>query len=212
MTRRRSRWAWLAVGVLALAGTLGAAAGPWLLVERRVVSPDAILVLASHEHERLPLAWQLAVDHPRAAVVLSYPATPTPDNCQQCAYRAARLVRWGLAPSRVVVMEALVWNSHDELLAAAALARDRGWRRIQVVTSPYHTRRVAALARTIMGAQVDVGVVGASAEPIRPWVWWSRRYDGRYVVYELAAMGANGWRYGLWPWAWWQVEPRAGSG
>ncbi|MGH7899011.1 MAG: YdcF family protein [Candidatus Binatia bacterium] len=35
-------------------------------------------------------------------------------------------------------------NTHEEAAAVAALCRERGWRRILLVTSPYHSRRAAA--------------------------------------------------------------------
>lgn len=182
----------------------GAVAGPWLIVDAVEADPDAILVLASHEYERLPRAWQLAVEHPRATVVLSSPAVPTPFNCQACAHRVGWLVGWGVPRSRIHVMEAPVRNSYDELVAAAALARARQWTSIQVVTSPYHTRRVAGLVRAVVGKadRPRFGVTSASFGRLSPRLWWSRRYDGRYVLYEAAALVVNGWRYGIWPWQW----------
>lgn len=205
-TRARARWAAAVVATLLAAAC---PAGQWLVLERRVADPDAIVALASHEHERLPAAWQLALDHPRAVVVLSQPAEPSPWNCQDCAHRVDRLVGWGVGASRVHVMDTPVRNSHDELAAARVLALERGWTRLQVVTSPYHARRVVGLIRDLDGDgqgggdRLEWGVTTAAAEPIRPWAWWSRRYDRRYVVYELGAMAANSWRYGIWPWAWW---------
>lgn len=199
---RRAR-ALAVVLALSLAGLM-LGAGRLMVVERIEPDPDAILVLASHEFERLPLAWQYAVRHPRATVVLSYPAAPTPANCQACAHRVDLLVSWGLPRSRIHLMETLVWNSRDELLAVAALARERRWTSVQVVTSTYHTRRVAGLSRAVAGEDglPRFGVVGASEPPANPVLWWSRRYDGRYVLYEAAALVANGWRYGIWPWEW----------
>lgn len=37
-----------------------------------------------------------------------------------------------------------VTRTHDEALALAALARQRGWRRVLIVTSPVHSRRASA--------------------------------------------------------------------
>ena len=35
-------------------------------------------------------------------------------------------------------------NTRDEALALARLCNERGWKRVLVVTSPYHTRRACA--------------------------------------------------------------------
>jgi uncharacterized SAM-binding protein YcdF (DUF218 family) len=37
-----------------------------------------------------------------------------------------------------------VVNTHDEAVAVARLAAERGWKRVIVVTSPTHTRRACA--------------------------------------------------------------------
>ncbi len=61
------------------------------------------------------------------------------------AAAAARALReLGLA----IPLEALgpvVSNTHDEARELARLARERGWRRVILVTSPLHTRRAAAV-------------------------------------------------------------------
>jgi uncharacterized SAM-binding protein YcdF (DUF218 family) len=200
----KARLGWAVALVIGIVVAAGAGAGRWLVVESVVPDPDAILVLASHEYERLPRAWQLAVQHPRATVVLSSPAVPTEHNCQACAHRVGWLVGWGIPGARIHVMETPVRNSYDELVAMAALARERQWVSVQVVTSPYHTRRVAGLVRAVVGRDGGprFGVTSGSYGRLAPGSWWSRRYDGRYVLYEAAALVANGWRYGIWPWQW----------
>jgi uncharacterized SAM-binding protein YcdF (DUF218 family) len=43
-----------------------------------------------------------------------------------------------------VLVVAPVWNTHEEAVAVGALCRERGWRRVLAVTSPYHSRRACA--------------------------------------------------------------------
>lgn len=49
-----------------------------------------------------------------------------------------------LDPDAVLDLVGPVRNTHDEAVATAGLARQRGWRRVAVVTSPLHTRRACA--------------------------------------------------------------------
>jgi uncharacterized SAM-binding protein YcdF (DUF218 family) len=49
-----------------------------------------------------------------------------------------------LDPEAVLHVVGPVRNTHDEAVAATGLARQRGWRRLAVVTSPLHTRRACA--------------------------------------------------------------------
>lgn len=47
-------------------------------------------------------------------------------------------------PEAVLHVVGPVRNTHDEAVAATGLARQRGWRRLALVTSPLHTRRACA--------------------------------------------------------------------
>ena len=212
MTPARVRWlrrliaVTLAVAVLLL---VSIPAGPWLVRERPLDVPDAILVLGSHEFERLPHAATLAARWPRAVVLLTQPVTVTPFNCHDCANRVSTLQRAGVARARVQILEPRVRNTFDEMSAAAGWLDSHRRQRLLVVTSPYHTRRAHALAAAVMPT-VAVGVAACPVEGGLAWPWWSRRYDRRYVIYELAALLNNSWRHGipprLWLVAW--VQPR----
>ncbi len=49
-----------------------------------------------------------------------------------------------LDPEAALYLVGPVRNTHDEAVATAGLARQRGWKRVVVVTSPLHTRRACA--------------------------------------------------------------------
>ncbi len=125
-------------------------AGPWLIREQGLDRPDAILVLGSHESERLPHAARLAHQWPAARVLLTEPVTATPFNCQDCPNRRRTLARAGVRPERVEILTPRVRNTWDELGAAAAWVRAGRGHRVLIVTSPYHTRRARGLAAVVM--------------------------------------------------------------
>jgi uncharacterized SAM-binding protein YcdF (DUF218 family) len=50
-------------------------------------------------------------------------------------------------PARAIVQLPGPKNTAEEIAALTILARDRGWRRIGLVTSGYHLRRAMRLAR-----------------------------------------------------------------
>jgi hypothetical protein len=76
-------------------------AGTALVVERDVGPPDAIIMLASHEWERLPAAAALARRHRGAIVMLTFPVVVTVYNCHMCGERAERLVEEGVERKRI---------------------------------------------------------------------------------------------------------------
>lgn len=60
------------------------------------------------------------------------------------AYLQGSARRMGVAHAGQIFAVGPVQNTHDEALRIAALFREKGWRRLLLVTSPTHSRRAAA--------------------------------------------------------------------
>lgn len=164
-------------------------AGTALIVAVPLEHPEAILVLGSHEWERLPAAVEIANAQPSALVFLTVPRVTTKYNCHDCANRAARLVGAGVAAARIVELPDPVTNTRDEAAAARAECARRNIRRLVVVTSPYHTRRArSTFQNAFAGTGVSLGFAPSGASPARPERWWAAAYDRAYVGYEWAAV------------------------
>ena len=171
----------------------------WLIRESPLARPDAILSLGSHERERFSETAAQARQWPAAVVLLTTPRVVGRYNCDACPHRVGWLATLGIPAGRVRLLSAPVVNTNDELIAAAAWMRQHRVARLQIVTSPYHTRRVQVLARAALQG-LQVGVVACRVAGGLPALWWTRHYDRFYVRYELAALLAGWWRYGLAPW------------
>ena len=193
---RRRTW----LGVLALlvaVGWLLASSGTALVVDARVSHPDAIISLASHEWERLPLTAELAAAHGGALVLLTLPQPITRSNCHDCLNRVNRLRRLGISERRVRVLPIVGPGTYGEALTALAFARQAGIRSLLVATSAYHTRRsLAVFRRVFRGTGVEIGVAPAlRSSPAEPQWWWLSGYDRAYVAYEWAAIIYYRWKY-----------------
>jgi uncharacterized SAM-binding protein YcdF (DUF218 family) len=82
-------------------------------------------------------------------------------------------------------------NTADEAAQMRTLALARGWKRLIVVTSKYHTRRTRfAFAREFRGTDIRVQVRGSRYDGASPDDWWKHRSDLRYVVSELQKLVA----------------------
>jgi uncharacterized SAM-binding protein YcdF (DUF218 family) len=73
-------------------------------------------------------------------------------------------------------------STADEAGLIAGLARRCGWRRIVIVTSPYHTRRARWLFDRAL-SDTHVAAV-ASEEPAHRWTWWAHESDTEAVLLE----------------------------
>jgi uncharacterized SAM-binding protein YcdF (DUF218 family) len=187
--------------VLALGLSAMSIGGNLLVVARPCANPDAIIVLASHEWERLPVAARYARAHPLARVLLTRPREVSTANCHDCARRPARLAHQGVASSRVIVLPDPVDRTLDEARAARRYAQDAGVERLLIVTSPYHGRRALATFEHVFdGTSIELGIALATAESgAVPDRWWRRPYDRAYVAYEYAALVKYAVQFGVWP-------------
>jgi uncharacterized SAM-binding protein YcdF (DUF218 family) len=187
-----------------LAGVVGAwmlrAAGTALIVSAPLENPDAIIMLASHEWERLPAAAAAARQHPAARFILTVPRSPSDANCFRCSERVEWLSREGIDRNRIIELRN-VMNTYEEARAVASYMSSRGLRRLLIVTSPYHTRRSLWTFRSVSADRnVEIGILPCSrASNVTPTAWWRYDVDRAYVAYEWAAIGAYAVRYGVLP-------------
>jgi len=169
------------------------------VVSRPLEHVDAVISLASHEWERLPLTARIAGAHPEAIVLLTLPQPATEFNCDDCAHRLDRLRSLGVDAPRVRVLPLWSRGTHGEALAALAFAREASVGHLVIATSPYHTRRALATFRKVFEhTGIEIGVEPATAySPAQPSGWLWVEYDRAYVAYEWAAIVAYKWRYGV---------------
>jgi uncharacterized SAM-binding protein YcdF (DUF218 family) len=196
--RRPAVWVALSV-VLTVLWLAVDRAGATLVVSRDVGPPDAIVMLASHEWERLPAAAALARRYRDAVVLLTVPLQINEYNCNRCGERVTWLGAEGVPEARVRVLRRHVQNTHDEAIATLEYEHDHPFRSLVVVTTPYHSRRaLATFEHVFAGTPVAVGVFPASAtSQAVPGHWLWHKFDRAYVAYEWAAILDYRVRYGV---------------
>jgi len=81
------------------------------------------------------------------------------------------LVSWNLTGGREIVSLGVTADTRDEALHFAAIAKERGWRRVLLVTSANHMRRAAAVYRAIGIEPIPVPCnFLAASEPLPRWI------------------------------------------
>ncbi len=95
------------------------------------------------------------------------------------------MIKLGVPASAIILPARIHDNTAQEAETLRELARQRGWHRIIVVTSPHHLRRAGfAMRRELKGTDVIVEMHGTRYEPANPARWWTSREDLRWVFDE----------------------------
>lgn len=82
-------------------------------------------------------------------------------------------------------------NTGEEARTLRELAVEHGWRRVIVVSSKYHLRRIkVAVAHHLDGTNVEVIARGSRYDQAMPERWWMRRSDIRTLAAEVPKLVA----------------------
>lgn len=84
-------------------------------------------------------------------------------------------------------------NTRDEALAISQLISSRGWKRIIVVTSNFHTRRSRYICERAFPAGTVLRVVAAHDSDFDPDNWWRTRLGIKIFTHELVGMVVSIW-------------------
>jgi uncharacterized SAM-binding protein YcdF (DUF218 family) len=181
---------------------LAALGAAWLLVyggrylqhEDPLQKADAIFVLGGARVERWLEAYELYRGGYAPFIVLSperaeaaetmvrsrgvrFPSTP---ELQRDA-----LVQMGVPASAILAPGTWVDNTAQEGNLLRALVQARGWKRLIVVTSKYHTRRAGfAIRRALRGTGTEAIIRASRYDPSDPARWWRSRPDIRFAGSE----------------------------
>jgi uncharacterized SAM-binding protein YcdF (DUF218 family) len=187
--------------VLVLVTTIWLQLGRFMAHEDPLARADAIFVFAGTRVERPLEAADLYLAGYAQNIVLTRAAAEqaATELARQRGIElpseldAAQAVLLGVGvPSRALIVPARIHdNTGEEAATLRELALARGWRRVIVVSSKYHLRRVAlASRRAVRGTDVQIIVRGTRYDPSRPERWWRRRADVRWLASEVPKLAA----------------------
>ncbi len=173
--------------------------GQWLVVEDQLESAEAIVVLSGGMPVRAREAAEIYRQGFAAQVWLTRPVGPA-EELQQMdifylgeeSYSQKILIHLGVAADAIHILEKPVVNTEEEVLAIAAELRRGEGRKVIVVTSKPHTRRVKAIWKASVGESPRALVRYASGDDYDGAHWWRRTRDALDVVREILGL-ANAW-------------------
>jgi uncharacterized SAM-binding protein YcdF (DUF218 family) len=103
------------------------------------------------------------------------------------------LVDRGVPATAVVRLAHRAENTRDEALAISQLISSRGWKRIIVVTSNFHTRRSRYICERAFPPGTVLRVVAARDSDFDPDTWFRTRLGVKIFAHELAGMIVAMW-------------------
>jgi uncharacterized SAM-binding protein YcdF (DUF218 family) len=197
MRVRRFRWllaALVVCGLIPLAVVVVAARwlGPWLVVSEPLVRSDVIFVTDGKTPQRELEGAALFLEGWAPQVALTRPRDRMPEEVRRLAGEptaqegASRALRRGGVPEAAIVrLERIVDNTLQELQADFDHARAHGFRRVIIVSSPYHTRRIRLIWSSRFERDIPAIVRPTRYEPVDPTRWWRSGHPFEHVVHEV---------------------------
>jgi uncharacterized SAM-binding protein YcdF (DUF218 family) len=169
--------------------------GRWLAPQDPLTRADAIFVLAGTVAER-PLEAADLYRAGLAPVILVTRDLPEPAAViagQRGAHLPERyelnldmLLHLGVPRTALIVPDRVHDNTAAEAATLREVALKMGWKKVIVVSSTYHLRRVALVCRRrLRGTGVEIELHATRYDPAVPDRWWTRRSDIRWIVSEL---------------------------
>lgn len=133
-----------------------------------MLQSDAIVVLSGEGDKRASVACELLRQQGAPLVVVTG-ALDKPPFSLPAAKLEAYLLGQGVSPGRILRVEEGT-NTREEADAVVRLARQKKWRRVLVVTSPFHVPRVGlTFVQSLYdaGAQTELRVLIVPASQLR---------------------------------------------
>lgn len=205
MAGRSGRWrraliALAALVVIATAVTWGIRrVGRWLVVEDPLEPAQAIVVLSGSMPVRARQAAEIYRQGFAPEVWVSRPASSAEelremgiDYVGEEFYNQKVLIHLGVPPEAIRVLERPAINTEEEVREIAEELQQAEEKRVILVTSKAHTRRVRAIWKGRVGEYPRAVIRYASEDNYDAEHWWRTTRDALTVVRELLGL-ANVW-------------------
>lgn len=200
--RRWLRWMIPTLVLAALAVVLAwgfRSVGQWLVVQDELEPAQAIVVLSGRLPERARQAAELYRQGFAAQVWVTRPVSAA-EELQELGisyvgeefYNQKVLMALGVPSDAIRVLENPIVNTEEEVQGIAAELRREEAKKVIVVTSKPHTRRVQVIWKRLVGESPRLIVRYASTDAYDGARWWRHTHDALDVVRELLGL-ANAW-------------------
>lgn len=194
---------WLALlGLILIASTWGLMSiGRWLVVADPLEPARAIVVFSGHLPFRAMEAAEIYRQGFAPEVWLTRPLLPQEEKALarlgvtvigEATYNERVLQILGVPAHAIRTLKKPILNTEQEVLLIARALDEAGGKKVILVTSKSHTRRVKAIWSALVGDEPAGIVRYASEDPFEPRRWWRNTRDALSVVRETLGL-LNAW-------------------
>ena len=156
------------------------------------VRADIILALGGDSGDRIAMAARL-YDQRYASRVMLTGLENSP------AMMRSNYLNWRVnekVPDSAVILGQGTGNSWDEAVNTLALLKQRGWKRVMVVSDPPHMRRLHWVwSKVFAGSDKEFVLVHSAPEWWNPARWWANDQSRLFVVMEYIKLAYYSVKY-----------------
>jgi uncharacterized SAM-binding protein YcdF (DUF218 family) len=176
------------LGVYLVRHPLLRAAGQFWVVDEAPIHADAIILLSDDNYfgDRANRAAELFRAGWGPIVVASGRALRPYASISDLMQRD--LVERGVPLSAILRMPHRADNTREEAVVLRQLISARGWRRVIVVTSNWHSRRARYICARLFPPGTELHVAAARDAEYDPDTWWESRGGVKKFFYETLGM------------------------
>ena len=164
---------------------LRAAAGFWI-VQDRIEPADIIIMIGDDNFSADRAKEAAALFHAGWAPQILASGRMLRPYASIADYMARDLQSEGVPASAILRFSHRADNTREEAEGLRVLAEQKGWRRILLVTSNYHTRRARYIFRKVLPGSVRLEIASAPDSEFNPATWWESRLGRKIFFLETA--------------------------
>ncbi len=182
-------------------------AGKFLIMDSKVSHSDAVIVLNGGVDSYYPrlieaariynngLADQIIINGNRKTdVIRSLEANGFKPACHWCEDHLRILSLFHVPGEKIICISAEdVYDTIGEAKYLGNILIRKGYKRVIITTSKFHTRRACFIWKRLFGKRLSVSAVSAKDDPFEPDRWWKSGRQTRWVMAEYGA-----WIYYVW--------------
>ncbi|MGQ9864417.1 MAG: YdcF family protein [Bacteroidia bacterium] len=182
-----------------------AQAGVWYLAHVPTRLPmhqvEGWVVLSGAPWERGILGASLYEKHPRKIVCVggNFPQDRLAcGNLQKEGALIAAVIREHCVPAESVLVVSTGTSTLEEIRAVISIAKAQGWKKVGIISSLYHKRRLYAVCRKVLEPQgIEFQIYGTPPMYVYLPAWWRQEQGLIMIVNEYTKIIYHALRYGI---------------